>query len=87
MKILMTVMMTLMITSVFADDCVLGGSCKDEAICREKLGVYTDGKCANPAANEKEANCSAIVTSQGQVNKGTAKPIADGATGADGVGR
>ena len=88
MKILMTVMMALTVTSVFADDCTLGGSCKDEASCKAKQGVYADGKCSDPASNEKEANCSAIVSSQ--VNKGSTvggKPATDAAAGADGVVR
>jgi len=64
MKILMTVMMTLMVTSVFASDCTLGGACNDAAKCSELKGEFaeSEGKCF--ASKEKEAKCSDIVTSQ-----------------------
>lgn len=78
MKILMTVMMTLAMTSAMAGECKLGGECKVDADCKavNKDYAVSGGKCVDPKANEKETQCAGIVSSAG------AKPASDTATDA-----
>ncbi|MBC7539575.1 MAG: hypothetical protein H7281_12195 [Bacteriovorax sp.] len=87
MKIFMTVMMMMAMTSVYAGTCTLGGECKVEADCKALNPSYSlkDGKCNDPASSQKETQCAGIV------GTGGAKPTTDsvdaaGATGTKTVG-
>lgn len=67
MKILMTVIMTLILTSAFAGECTLKGDCKSDVDCKALNAEYSliGGKCINPAASQVETKCPSIVTSAG----------------------
>ncbi len=68
MKILMTVIMTLAVTSTFAADpaCALNGACKSLADCKSLNAGYAleGGKCINPSSNETSSECKDIVGTQ-----------------------
>ena len=72
MKIFMTVMMMVAMTSAFAGECKLNEACSDEASCKAlgKDNIFENGKCNK----NKESNtaCSDIVSST------AAKPSTDG---------
>ena len=80
MKIFMTAVMMMVMTSAMAGDCKLGGDCKVEADCKALSGAFANGKCIDPKANEKETQCAGIVGTAG------AKPSADSAADAAAAG-
>jgi hypothetical protein len=66
MKILMALMMTMTMSSAFAE-CKLGGECKVDADCKalnKEYAVIAD-KCIDPKASEKETSCAGIVGTAG----------------------
>ncbi|MGZ3788319.1 MAG: hypothetical protein ACXVLQ_07330 [Bacteriovorax sp.] len=77
MKILMTFVMMMAVTSAFAGECKLNGDCKEDADCKalNKDYAVVGGKCTNPKSGETETQCAGIVNSSGA--KGSA---ADSAT-------
>lgn len=64
MKILMTMIMTMAMTSAFAGECKLNAECKVEADCKSLNKDYAivAGKCTNLKASETETQCADIAT-------------------------
>lgn len=89
MKILMTVIMAMAVTSTFAaEKCTLGGECKVEADCKSLNANYAlvGGKCTNPASKETETQCAGIVSSSG-AKGATTDAAGTGTKPADNTGR
>lgn len=82
MKILMTVMMTMVMSSAMAGECKVNGDCKVDADCKAANSAFAviNGKCVDPKASEKETQCAGIVSSAG------AKPTTDSTTDAGATG-
>ena len=82
MKILMTLVMTLVVSSAMAAECKLGGECKLDADCKVVNSAYAviAGKCVDPKANEKDTKCPEIVSSGG------AKAAVDAAVDSETIG-
>lgn len=88
MKILMTVIMTMAMTSTFAGECKLNGECKVEADCKSLNAGYAiaGGKCINPASKETDTQCAGIVSSAGAKGS-TTDAAAAGAKASDNAAR
>jgi hypothetical protein len=64
MKILLTIIMTMTITSVFAGECKLNSDCDSDKDCKELNKDYgvVKGKCVALSAAQSETKCADILS-------------------------
>lgn len=60
MKVLMTIMMTMLMSSAYAD-CKLNEACATEKGCLDNNLAFIGGKCIDQSATTAKTNCEAIV--------------------------
>ena len=60
MKALMTIMMTMLMSSAFAD-CKLNETCATEKGCLDNNLAFIGGKCIDQSTTTAKTNCEAIV--------------------------
>lgn len=89
MKILMTMIMTMAMTSAFAGECKLNSECKVEADCKSLSKDYAlvGGKCINPNDKQSETKCADILSSTAAKGSTSDAPGSAAIKGSDNVAK